>query len=570
LAETLAQINPEEKTLGILQALTLGVTSYIDKSEWDLFRRTGTTHLMVISGAHIGLVAGLIYGLVKWFWCRLGSICLRFPAPKMASIMALLMALIYALLAGFAVPAQRATIVCFFMLLRNFCSQRFSSWQAWRYALFSVLLLEPHSVMLPGFYLSFIAVGILVLVNQRLPFTGLRKTLCMQMACIFGLMPLTLFWFSYGSVNGIAANLLAIPWVSFVIVPLGLFIMLLGKWLVFPWLVVVLKLSINYLLTYLHWIDSLAMFNLTFSFDRIFTPIMLMVVMSMMLFMPIKQLFFGVIVLALAGSMPAHKKIKDGEVLIHILDVGQGLAIVVHTAKHILLYDTGIKFYQGGDMGNMVIVPYLDTIGVNHIDKIVISHPDLDHRGGLPSIEAKYKVNELIVDDPAFYKRGSSCHKYPSWTWDGVLFRFFAIAKPLKSKNNTSCVLQITTQAGQVLLTGDIEKQAERYLVDTYGKELVSSVIVIPHHGSKTSSTIPFIDEVAPQYAVVSYGFDNHYHFPHQIAMQVYQDRQIPVYNTLACGMVSVSLENQKFISNPVCYNDTSATMFDKVIKWVS
>ena len=175
LAAQLAKINPNEKTLGILQALALGITTHIDSSEWDLFRRTGTTHLMVISGAHIGLVAGFAYWLVRWCWCRLGRCCLYYPAPKIASAVGLLMACVYALLAGFAVPAQRALIACIFMFSRNFCANRFSTWQSWRYALQVVLIFEPHSVMLPGFYLSFLAVAVLVLINQRITFTGIRQ-----------------------------------------------------------------------------------------------------------------------------------------------------------------------------------------------------------------------------------------------------------------------------------------------------------------------------------------------------------------------------------------------------------
>ena len=177
IAETLAKLDPDVKTLGILQALTLGVTTHIDKDSWDLFRRTGTTHLMVISGSHIGLVAGFTYGFVKWLWCRLARLCLIFPAQKIASVAGFFMAALYALLAGFEVPSQRSLIVCFFMFFRNFCSQRFGVWQSWRYALFAVLVFEPHSVMMPGFYLSFIALAILVLINQSFSFAGLQKTL---------------------------------------------------------------------------------------------------------------------------------------------------------------------------------------------------------------------------------------------------------------------------------------------------------------------------------------------------------------------------------------------------------
>ena len=554
MADILAAIDPDIKTLGILQALTLGITTHISKDSWDLFRRTGTTHLMVISGAHIGLVAGLSYGFVKWIWCRFGRLCLLFPAARAASIVGFSMAAFYALLAGFQVPSQRALIVCFFMFLRYFCSQRFGAWQSWRYALFVVLLFEPHSVLMPGFYLSFIAVAILILINQRFSFTGLRKTLLMQLACLVGLMPLTLFWFSYGAVNGFIANIVAIPWVSFIIVPLGLFTALTGHWFVLPWLVSLLTHSIDYLFYYLNWIDAFALINLNVSMTQFLSPLALMIAISILIFLPLARFIPVAVVIIIAGICPAYEKINLGEVKIDVMDVGQGLAVVVRTAAHQLIYDTGVKFYQGSDMGQMAIIPYLKTLGIKHLDTVVISHPDLDHRGGLASLEEAYFVKELIVDDPRFYKRGVSCHQHADWAWDGVNFHFFAITARLNSKNNSSCVLQISTEAGRVMLSGDIEKPAEQYLANTYGKSLASSVLVIPHHGSKTSSSPLFIEKVAPRYGLVSYGFDNRYHFPHQQAMQTYKQNNIPVYNTVDCGMLSVILNAKRMSEKPVCY----------------
>jgi len=554
LAAMLARIDSNEKTLGILQALTLGVTSHIDKDEWDLFRRTGTIHLMVISGAHIGLVAGLTYWFIKWLWCRSSRFCLRFPAPKVASIAALLMALIYALLAGFAVPAQRALIVCFFMLLRNFFSQRFSVWQAWRYALLGVLVFEPHSVLMSGFYLSFIAVAILILVNQRVLSKGIRKTITMQLACLAGLMPLTLFWFSYGAVNGLVANLIAIPWVGFIIVPLALFTTFLGQWLVIPWVVMILKGSIISLLYYLNWVDSFAFFNLNFSFTQLLSPLAMMLALCIVLFMPLHRLFPAVAVLAIAGLYPGFERVNVGNATIDVLDVGQGLSVVVRTASHVLIYDTGVKFYQGSDMGKLAIIPYLNTLGVKRLDKVIISHPDLDHRGGLASLEEMFNVSELIVDDPEFYRRGVSCHQYPKWNWDGVSFRFFPIKNNFRGKNNRSCILQVSTGGGQVLLSGDIEKSAENDLIKTYGSDLASSVLLIPHHGSKTSSSPSFIEQVAPRYAIASYGFDNRYHFPHAEAMRTYKRHHIEVYNTMECGMVRVKLHPWNSLQ-PTCFH---------------
>ena len=552
LNDILEKIDPDEETLGIFESLTLGLTSHVSKSQWDLFRNTGTTHLIDISGEHIAIIAGSSYWLLQWLWKHMGQLCLRYPAPKIASLGAMLITFAYALIAGFAVPTQRSLITCFFMLSRSFFNQRFSVWQAWRYSLLGVLIFEPHSVLMLGFYFSFIAVAILILINQRVKYCGVRKMMAMQSACLFGLMPLSLYWFSYGSVNGFIANLIAIPWVGFIITPLALIIMFLSPWVVIPWSVVVLKWSIEFLLIYLKLIDSFANYNINYTFSDALSPLALMFAMALFTFLPLSRLFPAAALLVMASLLPNYEKVKPGDARIDVLDVGQGLSIVVNTAHHVLVYDTGMKFYKGGDMGNLAIIPYLKTLRTKQLDTVIISHPDLDHRGGLESLEQHYKINELIVDDPAFYKRGVSCHTHPPWHWDGVLFQFFPIATHFNSKNNNSCILQISNDAGKILLSGDIEALAERYLVKTYGTKLASTIMLIPHHGSKTSSSASFVEHVAPRFAIVSYGFDNRYHFPHQKAMQVYEQHQIPVYNTLDCGMIRMHLQRDQL--TPQCY----------------
>lgn len=545
-AKRLGEINPDQKTLGILQALTLGVSTQIEKEKWELFRRTGTIHLMVISGAHIGLVASLIYLMTRWIWSCFPNLCLRYPAQKPASLAALLMALIYAVLTGFGVPAERAFMVCFFMLVRNFCDQRFSVWQAWRYALLAVLLFEPHSVLMPGFYLSFIAVAVLVLINQRYAWKGVKKTIAIQVGCLFGLMPMTLFWFSYGAVNGLLANVVAIPWVGLVVVPLSLLVLFFGPWLSIPWIVLILKQSIGGLLYFLDWIDSLAMFNLEKPLTQPFMIFSMMLAMALIMILPRSRFILPATLLMGASWFPSFESVHPGEARIDILDVGQGLAVLVQTASHKMLYDTGVQFYQGSDMAKLAIIPYLNTLGIQTLDKVIISHTDLDHRGGLPTLEHQYSIGELIVDNPSFYARGSACHEHPGWEWDGVQFKFFPLPESLRGKNNHSCVLQVLTAGGRALLTGDIEKRAELYLNKAYGPAIRSELLLVPHHGSKTSSSEDFLKQVAPKYAVVSYGFDNRYHFPHPEAMKHYQALNIPVYDTVTQGKMSVFLTSKK------------------------
>ncbi len=553
LAHTLETLVNDPATLGIFEALTLGLTTHVDKIQWDLFRRTGTTHLIDISGEHIALVAGLSYGLILLVWKRFNLLCLIIPAPKVASGCAILISIAYALIAGFAVPTQRALITCCLMFLRHFCGVRLSMWQAWRYALLLVLLGDPHSVFMLGFYFSFIAVAILILINQRFKARGFLKMLTMQLACMFGLMPLSLYWFSYASINGLIANLFAIPWVGFLIVPLALLIACLSPWGTIPGSIALLKWLIGTFLYCLRWIDVFETINVTLSLKSAILPLAIMAALSITVFLPLPRFFPAAGIVLLASIFPAFEKISLGSARIDVLDVGQGLAVVVRTAHHVLVYDTGMKFYQAGDMAKLVIIPYLNTLHIKQLDKIIISHPDLDHRGGLLSLAAQYPQHELIVDDPIFYQHGVSCHDYPAWEWDGIQFQFFPILALMKQKNNRSCILQIRNKVGQVLLSGDIEQPAEDYLIKTYGNKLQSSLLLIPHHGSKTSSSMAFVKQVSPVYAIASYGLNNRYHFPHQEAIKHYTQQHIPVYNTADCGMVRMTLQEGP-IKPPQCY----------------
>lgn len=554
LGDDLAGKIADPHILGIVQALTLGIGSSLDKADWDLFRRTGTTHLMVISGAHIGLIAGLCYWLSIRLWSRAGTLCLRYPANKAASLVSLLMALIYALLAGFAAPAQRALIACFLMSLNYFFSSRITAWQSWRYGLLLVLLYEPHVVLLSGFYFSFLAVAILILCSQRFQVRGIRQTLLLQLACLLGLMPLSLYWFSYGALNGFIANLMAIPWVGFVVVPLSLLGLVVVELTNSTLILSMAQWSIKLLSAYLHWVDSLARLNLTFTFAGIGSPLILLAMLLIAVTMPIKKTAIVLLIFILTALFPGYPHVDPGGLQIDVLDVGQGLAVLVRTEKHQLLYDTGVKFYQGGDMGQLAIIPYLTTLGIKRLDTIVISHPDLDHRGGLESIEKLIAVNELLVDKPAFYHRGQNCHQKTAWHWDGVDFQFLAIDEQFRDKNNSSCILQIKTANQTILLTGDIEKRAEKFLLQHHRKQLKANLLLIPHHGSRTSSTPAFIKAVSPDYAIISSGFDNRYHFPHPVTLNTLNNFKVPVYNTAECGMISYRVDRKGRGAEPRCF----------------
>lgn len=551
LANQLYKLAPDEPTSGILEALTLNTTTHISQQQWDLFRRTGTTHLFGISGEHIALISGLIFALFHWLMTRCPSCCLRIPAVFIASAASVTAAFLYAFLAGFEPPVQRALIGCIFYSLYCLGRQRFSSWQIWRYALFAVVCIEPHAVFKQGFYFSFLAVACLLLTQQRWRLKGYKATLALQASCLLGLMPLTLYWYSYGSINGFLANLFAIPLVGLLIVPLALLLLCLchysWSWLLMkPLSMLVILLNKGLLL-----VEHLSMVNFTWPLTSIECACALMASLLMGLTLPTKPFKTIALLWLLIPFIPHRPLLKSGEARIHVLDVGQGLAVSIQTTNHVLLYDTGDSFFSGSDLGKLVVVPYFTALGIKKIDRLVISHPDKDHRGGFPSIEKEVPIKQLLVNDPNYYKRGFNCHNQPQWQWDGVQFRFFPIKISAKDRNNSCCVLQIKTSQGSLLLPGDIERKAENYLIKQYGAQLKSQVLILPHHGSKTSSSIEFLKTVAPQYAIASLGFDNRFGFPHQQTVSSLKNLAIDFYRTDESGMIGVLLNGDGVVINP-------------------
>lgn len=554
LAASLYQLAPNRDVSGIVETLTVNISTHISQTQWDLFRRTGTTHLFGISGEHIALIAGLVFWLVRTAWSRSEKACLRFPAFYPASLAAFGIALLYSFLAGFGPPVQRALTGCFFYTLCYLGKKNYTSWQVWRYALLAVLLVEPHAVFMQGFYFSFLAVACLLLTQERWGLDGFKGKLALQGACLVSLMPLSLYWYGYGSLNGYFANLFAIPLTGLLIVPLALITMVFSHcgW---AWLLMKpLSWLVSVLIAGLHYCEYLEAMNINVSFSSIIWVLALLLAMLCYVLLPIQSLRRLSILWLLLPFIPPAPSLRDGEARVQVLDVGQGLAVLVQTRRHTLLYDAGDAFFTGNDMGNMVILPFLKAQQITKIDRIVISHPDMDHRGGLASVEAQMPGTELIVNDPEFYHRGSNCHEYPSWEWEGVRFNFLPINMETHDRNNRCCILKISTAAASILFTGDIEKMAENYLVKTYGSALKADYLIVPHHGSKTSSTFRFLLEVQPSYAIASLGFDNRFHFPHAQTLANLASLNIPFYRSDHCGMVSLSLPAKGPIPKPLCY----------------
>ncbi len=544
LYDTLKNITAKNKYSGILVALALGERTGITQQQWQVFRATGTSHLVAISGLHIGLLAGFIFFLTRRLWPYCGSAALILASPRAAAISALFIAAFYAALSGFAIPAQRALIMLSVVMLSIFWRHKVQSTQVLSFALLSVLLLDPVAVLSAGFWLSFSAVAIISLAALgRLTIDkNWRMWGRLQWRISLALIPLLVFLFQQASLISPLTNLVAIPVVSFVVVPLVLLATSVS--LLLPDLAAILYSLADSTLHILWWFLAYLADTPVSQWHGI-KPALLPLCLASLGFAllltpkgwPAKYVGLFLIIPLL---WPNIDSLRHGEVEITLLDVGQGLAAVVQTRQHTLVFDTGPKFSQSFDTGAAVVVPFMRQKGIKKLDILVVSHKDNDHRGGLESIQAEIETSKLVS---SYAAHGSeACYAGQNWVWDGILFEMLNPDELLsyKKRNNASCVLRISAGKESLLLSGDIEKRAETLLVQQYSAQLKSTYLVSPHHGSKTSSSQAFLDAVAPDFILIPVGFKNRYRMPHVTVLQRYRDMNIPIFQTFNSGAISV------------------------------
>jgi competence protein ComEC len=537
-------------SMTLVQALTIGERSRISGDQWQVLRATGTSHLMAISGLHISLVAGLVYWCVQLAWTRSTALSVRIPAVHAAALAALLGALLYALLSGFAIPAQRALVMVSVLMLAIMSGRRVAFAPVIGVAAVVTLLIDPASLLSAGWWLSFWAVSAIAwfAVGREGLRLRTRRWLFMPVVLAVCMTPMLLMFFQQVSLVAPVANIVAVPWVSFLVVPLalagamlhglseaaGLAVLQASAWL------------LDWLWYGLEWLAA-SRFSLL---DWPQPPPWVLVTTSM-----------GVAVLCLPRGVPGRwmavllllpllfsprPQPAHGEVWMTLLDVGQGLAAVVRTATHTLVYDAGPAFGEDFDTGQAVIAPYLRYLGVHHIDRLVISHGDNDHIGGADSLLQAFPVDNILTSVPAAFAGGRAlrCSRGMHWSWDGVEFMLLHPARDDAHRgNNASCVLKIRIAGGQgLLLPGDIEQEVERDLLRREGDNLASTVLVVPHHGSRTSSTVPFVAAVDPALALVPAGYRNRYRLPRPQVIARYTERGTQVLGTGQSGAITVRL----------------------------
>ena len=543
----------DERAAGVLAALAVGDQAAIERSDWDLFRATGIAHLVSISGLHVTMFAWLAAAVVSALWRRSARAVLWCPAPVAARWGGLAAAAGDALLAGWGVPAQRTV---WMLATAALLAQLGVRWP-WPLVLLVVAavvaLLDPWALLQPGFWLSFVAVGLLLVAEPpqrgappahrvQALLQSLRHGLRTQVIATLGLAPLTLVFFQQVSLVGFVANLLAIPLVTLLITPLALAGALVPPlWQAGAVLVQGLTQALSALAglpgavwtaaAAPGWVQMLALLGA--------------VLLVMPLPWPLRALALP---LALPLFAPAVERPAEGAMQVVVADVGQGSAVLVRTRGHALLHDAGAQFSRDSDAGTRVLVPLLHALGVQRVDLLTLSHRDNDHVGGAAAVLAALPVAALSSSlEPSHPLRAATlpqqrCEAGQSWQWDGVHFRVLHPAAAdydleQARPNALSCTLAVTDAQGRrVLLTGDIEAAQEARLVREQGAALASEVLLVPHHGSRTSSTPAFVDAVAPRVVLVQAGYRNRFGHPAAEVMQRYADRGATVVRSDRCG----------------------------------
>ncbi|MEO7494775.1 MAG: DNA internalization-related competence protein ComEC/Rec2 [Massilia sp.] len=535
LRERILRALPGKPYAGVIVALVVGDQRAIDQSDWSVFNRTGVSHLISISGLHITMIAALSGLVASSLWRRSfftdAQLPLLIPAQKVGALAGVLVALMYVLLAGFGVPAQRTLYMLAVVAVALWSGRIASISHVLCCALGLVVLLDPWAVLWPGFWLSFGAVAIILYATVGR--TGVRRPGYLhalklgahtQYVVTLGLLPLTMLLFAQVSLVSPIANAVAIPLVSLVVTPLAL----AGSLLPAPVSTLLLQLahwSVEMLATFLGWLGAmpLAVWSAPAPSPWLFC-FALAGTLWMLAPRGWPRRWVGAIAwLPLLASVPAQP--PSGQFSVIAFDVGQGMALLIETAGHRLLYDSGPQYSADSNGGSRVIVPYLKARGIDRLDGMVITHSDADHAGGalavLQALPVDWVSSSLWLSHPIVgaARMHSRCTAGQRWRWDGVLFEMLqptpasyddAQLKP----NARGCTLRISAAGHSMLLAADIEAAQEAALVHGSAALLRADVLLAPHHGSGTSSTPAFLAAVQPSVAVFQVGYRNRYHHP--------------------------------------------------------
>jgi len=549
----IARVLDGKPYVGVIQALVMGDDSQIALDDWQVFLRTGTSHLMSISGLHITMLSGLAFGFIHFIWRRIARLGMQLPARKAATLAGVITALAYALIAGFSVPTQRTLYMLMVFAGALWSGRQLVISQVLALALLLVVVIDPWAVVSAGFWLSFGAVAMIsfALGGRVGQLHWLKAAVQTQWAVTIGMLPLLLIMFHQASIISPVANAFAIPLISFVVTPLAL----LGSFLPID---AALNLSYQALGLGMHalkWLNQLpnAVWQQHAPAAWTLFPALLSVVL-MLLPRGVPMRWLG-----LLGFLPmlliTAPRPTAGEMKVTVLDVGQGLSVVVQTATRTLLYDAGPQYSEEADAGSRIVVPYLQGEGVKRLDGFIVSHDDNDHSGGMGSVLAQMSVEWLASSIPDVHQPDSTvkkvrCFAGQYWVWDGVTFEVLhpqlgSYEDSTMKDNNRSCVIKVSNASGSLLLAGDIEKDIESRLVDQYAETLKSDVLVAPHHGSKTSSSADFIAAVLPRHVIFTSGYLNRFKHPVPKVVERYQAAESAIYRSDYHGALMIETDSR-------------------------
>ena len=569
LAARLTEVLAGHPQTAVIRALALGDRSGLDPQTREQMQLSGTSHLLAVSGLHIGLIGSFVWALFSYCWRLYPRGMLWVPAPIAGAPAGWLAAGAYALLSGFALPAQRSLIMFSVAVLAVILRREVFSRRSFLLAMVLVTLWQPLALLQPGFWLSFGALAVIAwALVGRPPASGWLHygfaVVRVQTVIWIGLLPLGLYFFQSYSVVSLPANLVAIPVITLLVLPLallGTLLMVVNELAGGAVLLLAAQLS-DLLWSYLQWLVDLGESAKPGLFPRLRVDSLLQALVTAL----------GALWLAAPRGVPARglgllcllplvihtdgegRAGHVGEFDLVVHDVGQGLALTITTANHVLVYDVGARFSERFDVGRDIVAQSLLRRGRSHIDRLVISHADNDHAGGLSGLLEQLSVGQIITGTPEQLQQVvvSGCSEQ-DWEWDGVAFHLFNVVNSSGgSDNDRSCLLRVGGAQG-VLVPGDISGSAERQLLaERYrggdGQQLSATVLLVPHHGSRFSSTPGWLDAIDPQIAVVSSGYANRFNHPHVDVVTRYRQRSIRFLDTADVGAVTIHFNDQGVI----------------------
>ncbi len=549
----LQQLPLDKQQQAFLSALAIGHQTQLSQQDWRVLRESGTAHLFAISGLHVGIVALLCFCLSNIISYVFPRSFLFISKQKINAVFAFIGLIVYGMIAGWGMPVQRAIIMLSVLLfVKYFLYRNINPWHLLNYSCMLILLFDPLAPLSAGFELSFFSVAILLfcfsgrIAQQSKIFTGLKVHVIMSLA----LLPLLIYYWQLLPLFSIAANVVAVPIVTLLIVPLILLACIVLPISNYLWLIAGKLLS--FLWAFLEWLTHFSL--ATWQTNHLSLSQFLSFLLAVLLFFLPRGIpgrwLFSIFLMPL--FIVSQSMLPDGSVKLIIFDIGQGLAIAIQTKRTVTIYDTGAKF-DNFDMAEKVIIPYLKREGIKKIDTVILSHADNDHSGGFNSLKHTFPIDKIYVSDKKQLDSNSHyCLKGERWQKDKVDFQFIYPGKNyLNLHNNSSCVLRIAVGEHVVLLSGDIEAFVEKTLLEN-NVDIKADIFVVPHHGSLTSSTVSFVEQVKPKHAVFSVGYLNQFSHPEEKVVERYRRLGSKIWRTDQHGAIVFFIKPGAALADPV------------------